>query len=156
MESMDYLYTCNTFRFSGVTAYWCLRRLVPSRSFGLIQDLHLQYSYREAYDLIDGLILGIPPYSRGCWYETWEKISKMEGLKLAKVDISIRAPYIHAEDEDLFFSAMKDLRDSVKVEVRVDWEKHFSVPEGKTWPFVVRRDMVYHEKSDGCFSLDAD
>lgn len=156
MESVDYLYTCNTFRLSGVTAYWCLRRLLPNRSFSLIQDLYLQYSYPQAYDLVEGLILGIPPYGRDCWYETWEEISKWKGLKHARADIFIRAPYIHVKYEDLFFSPLKDLRDLVKVEVHVPWAKHLSVPEGKTWPFIVRRDMVYHEESDGYFSLDAE
>jgi len=81
-------------------------------------------------------------------------ISKMTGLKHARVDVYIWAPYIHAEQEEIFFAPLKGLRDAVEVEVRVNWEKHMSVPEGKLWPFVVRRDMVYHEESDGYFTLN--
>ena len=153
---MEYLYTSNTFRFSGVTAYWCFQRLLPSQSLNLIQELRLQYSYSQAYDLVDGLILGIPPYGRDCWYETWETISKMKGLKHARADFFICVPYVHAEQEEIFFSPLKCLRDGVEVEVRANWEKHISVPEGMTWAFVVRRDMVYHEESDGFFTLDAE
>ncbi|KAF1846477.1 uncharacterized protein K460DRAFT_367246 [Cucurbitaria berberidis CBS 394.84] len=156
MESVDDLYTCNTFRLSGVTPYWCLQRFLPSRSFGLIQDLHLQYSYPQADHMVDGLILGIPPYGSDCWRETCEDISKMKGLNHLRVDIFVWAPYIHAEHEALFFSPLTNLGDSVKVEVRVCWEKDSSVPEEEIWPFIVSRDMVYHEESNGHFSLDAE
>tara|TARA_R110002003_G_scaffold112_19_gene9742 strand:+ start:10092 stop:10376 length:285 start_codon:yes stop_codon:yes gene_type:complete len=83
------------------------------------------------------------------------KRSKIKGLAQATVDIFlVWALYIHADHEEIFFSPLKDLRDLVKVEVRVSWAKHASVPEGKTWPFI-GRDMVYYEESGGNFSLDA-
>jgi len=127
---MKYLYTSNTFRFSSVTAYRCFQRLLPSHSLNLIQNLHIQYSYPPPFHPLFGLILGIPPYGRDCWFETWDMISKMAGLKHARVDVYIWAPYIHAEQEEIFFAPLKGLRDAVEVEVRVNWEKHMSVPEG--------------------------
>jgi hypothetical protein len=80
----------------------------------------------------------------------------MKELKQATLNIFlVWALYIHADHEAIFFSPLNNLRDLVKVEVRISWAKHGSVPERKTWRFIVRRDMVYHEESGGSFSLDA-
>jgi hypothetical protein len=57
----------------------------------------------------------------------------MKGLNQTTVEVFlVWALYIHANHEEIFFSPMKNLRDLVKVEVRVSWAKHASVPEGKT------------------------
>ncbi|KAH8693462.1 hypothetical protein GQ44DRAFT_765196 [Phaeosphaeriaceae sp. PMI808] len=155
-ESFDYLYPSNTFRLAGITEYWCFTRLLSRQYLDLIQDLHLQYSY-EALELERDLRIGIPPYRIDWWNNTWDSISRMKGLAHVRVDIHryTRDPRVHAYDEEFYFSPLKNLPDQVELEVRVSWMKHNSVPpDEEMWPFMIKRDMVYHEENNGTFSLD--
>jgi hypothetical protein len=74
LESVYYLYTCNTFRLPGVQLIGFYGSSCLAGSLDLIHALHPQYPYPQAYHLVDGLITGIPPYGRDCWNETWEEI----------------------------------------------------------------------------------
>ncbi|OAL04292.1 hypothetical protein IQ06DRAFT_96227 [Phaeosphaeriaceae sp. SRC1lsM3a] len=125
---MEFVYTCNTFRMSGVTAYWCLQRRLPIRFFELIQDLHIQYSYRPADDEVEGIILVIPPYGQRNWNETCLQISRMRGLKHIRFDIYIQAPHIYWTHENIFFLPVEELGHKLRTEVRVNWTKNATVP----------------------------
>jgi hypothetical protein len=48
-----------------------------------------------------------------------------------RVDVVVLAPYIHTVVEDVLFEPLKGLGDEVEVEVRGNWTREFSVPEGK-------------------------
>lgn len=123
----------------------------------MIQDLHLQYSY-IGVELERDIEKGIPPYHIDLWNETWERISRMRSLAHVRVDIHRYAqnPSVHEYDEEFYFSPLKNLRGQVKLEVHVSWGKHISLPpDEEMWPFIIRRDMVYHEEHNGNFSLKA-
>jgi hypothetical protein len=156
MEAIEDMYKHNRFRFSTVTSYWCFRRLLHSENLDLIQRLHLQYSYQQAWSWDLFMFSGLPPYNHATWKNTWEDICSMKDLTHVRVDIRMLDPCLHAEWEDAFFSPLTALEDSVKVEVRVSWKLDYKGPPGKEWPFTLKRHRTYREKVDGLFSLDAE
>jgi hypothetical protein len=156
MEAVEYIYTSNKFRHSTVTAFWCFRRLISNAKFDLIQNLHLQYPYRQGHDYVHGLIEGTPPYNQDCWNKTWGDISKMKNLKRVTVDLFVYAMAMHAGHEEIFFSPLEGLRDDVDIEVRVTWAEDASVQWAKTWPFTVKRRMAHHDEGDGSFRLEGE
>jgi hypothetical protein len=156
MEAIEDVYKCNRFRLSTVTAFWCFRRLVSNRLFEMIQDLYMQYPYRQGHDYVYGLILGTPPYNQDCWNKTWEEIYKIGGLKRVRVDIYVHAKGMHADHEKVFFTPLDGLRNEVEAEVYVTWAKDDDLPERRTWPFALRRRMDYHKEIDGSFRLEGE
>lgn len=80
----------------------------------------------------------------------------MANLKYARVDINFWSPYVHATHENLFYSALKQLRADVDIEVLVCWTKDESVPDDQVLPFVLRRGVNFHEENDGWYSVDGE
>jgi hypothetical protein len=153
MEAIEDVYKCNTFRLGTVTAFWCFRRLVSDQLFELIQDLHLQYPYRQGHDYVKGLRLGIPPYNQTCWKQTWLEICAIRCLKHVKVDLFVITMAMHDGHEDVFFTPLKGLRNDIEVDLRVSWQMNPPVGED-VWPFEVKRDAKYCEEIGGSFRLD--
>lgn len=151
LEAADYVYTSNTFQFSGTTPFWCFRRLVSNRNLDLIETLHLQYTYGEAYKLND-LIIGPAPYGPETWQATCIEISRLVHLKQLRIDVIFMAHYVDATHENVFYDALKCLGEGVKVEVRVPWRRdEYSVPEGQVLPFHLTREVTFQETTNGWF-----
>lgn len=67
----------------------------------------------------------------------------MEGLKHVQVDIALESPYFEHE----FFTALLDVSQRVRMEVRVAWKSEEEEKE-KEWPFTVSRgvDGLFYEQ----------
>ncbi|KAH7095930.1 hypothetical protein FB567DRAFT_44032 [Paraphoma chrysanthemicola] len=151
-EALQYVYTCSTFRLTGLTEYWCLTRLVSSQYLDLIRDLHVQYAYTgTGFDR--DLTLGTPPYNLRCWKETWDDIARLKGLVRVRIDMFRYELYVVPEDEELYFSSLDHLRRRVELEVNVSWQ---SGPAVWIWPFSLKRGMVMRKERHGNFSLEAE
>jgi hypothetical protein len=130
---------------------------VPQHSLDLIQNLHLQWSY-EAFENERSTEVGVPPYHIDWWNETWLAISRWKGLAHVRVDIHRYETNIRrcTYDEEHFFSALNALGDHIELEVRVSWMEYDSVlPNADDWPFLIKRNMKYHEDDNGTFRLGA-
>jgi hypothetical protein len=129
VETVDLIYRSNTFLFPDITAFFCFQRELPSRHFAhSIQSIRLKwnYSWHAKY-----FLEGVPPYNLEAWNRCWKQITAdMKGLKHVQVDIALMAPMFEEE----FFTALVDVAQRVRMEVRVAWN------DGeKEWPFTVRR-----------------
>lgn len=80
-------------------------------------------------------------------------IFSMKGLKHVRIDIIVKAPYMHREHENIFFTPLLDLPLGLEAEVCVCWTKDISVPVDETWPFILTRDMVCHTEGESEFRL---
>jgi hypothetical protein len=122
----------------------------------MVRNLHLQYSYPQGQDYYLLTVEGTPPYDRACWKKTWEDIFQMKSLRNVRVDIFLRPSFIHATFEDIFFSPLKELRDPVQVEVRVNWKINESGAKEKTWPFILKRHRAFHQEIDESITIHAE
>lgn len=146
---MSYLYADNTFRFAGITEYWCFRRRLIKQNLDLIQNVHLQFSYTglEVYPERD-LTGGIPPYNLEWWNMTWTDIATIQNLKFLRLDIHKHSWRATDRDERLFFSPLKDLPDHVDIDARCTWGTyHLERLHEESWPFKLTRRAAYHEHS---------
>jgi hypothetical protein len=103
--------------------------LLPSRHFShSIQSIHLKWNHAwEGKYFLEG----VPPYNLEAWNRCWKQIAAdMDGLKHVHVDIALGPP----DYEQEFFTALVDVAQRVKMEVRVAWKTG-----EKEWPFTVRR-----------------
>jgi hypothetical protein len=80
-------------------------------------------------------------------------IFSMKGLKHERIDINVKAPYMHREHEKIIYAPLLDLPVGVEVEVCVCWKKDISVPVDETWPFILTRGMVCYTEGEGEFRL---
>ncbi|KAF2031467.1 hypothetical protein EK21DRAFT_87967 [Setomelanomma holmii] len=155
LETAHYFYSFNTFQISGITALICFQRSLPTRYFQAIQSLHLQYSYPQAREMIQGFLEGIPPYDSSSWSLAWKQISTMRRLTNLRVDIVLWTRWIEAAYEDLLLSVVATVRDVENVEVYASWAAIVpaDVEGAKVWPFTLRRGSIYRDEGNGKFSL---
>lgn len=141
LDVTEYLFTCITIRLEGTTAFWCLKRRLPSKSFHQIKRLHVYYAYPQAFSQWK-LENEFPPFNKECWYETCKEIAKMQGLRHLSVTIYIISRRIHSDYEEMLLAPLKELGDAINVEVVVSWKRDRYGPAETKWPFKLgRRDV---------------
>ncbi|KAF2183823.1 hypothetical protein K469DRAFT_751244 [Zopfia rhizophila CBS 207.26] len=149
-ESINFLYSTNTFSFSDLD---CLRYFscttLPNR-FNMIQNLDIEWCMSwPIYDNIaQQLLLNnpalYPPYDETTWEETWRIVANMTNLKFIRVSLLYVDGFRDAACEAKMLAPLRKVTIPAKFEVHVSW----SGEEVTDAPFQLIRPILPEPVSD--------
>jgi hypothetical protein len=102
-------------------------------------------------------MFGPAPWGRDTWQATCVEISSLQSLRHLRLDFAFWSHGVDAAQEEMFYGALKCLRKTTEVHVRVSWPQRSLMQGEEAFPFELTRDVRFEEGEDGWFSLsDAD
>lgn len=137
-ESIEYLYSQNTFVATQKACVLFLQSFVAPRLYQTIRSLHVQFPVNFLYIHYPRKL---PPDDEATWEATWAAIADMRGLKDLRVDL-LHFPVQHTDTEQSIFKPMTACLGLDNFDVTVHWELK---TEESRLPFPVKQSNDFQQ-----------